>query len=35
MKTNAYACVCVELKKFINLIKEQQSKYPPTQSFMF
>ena len=25
----------MELKKFIDLVKEEQSKYPPTQSFMF
>ena len=30
-----HAFVCVELKKFIDLVKEEQSKYPSTESFMF
>ena len=32
---NADACLWVKLKKFIDVVEEEQSKYPLTQSFMF
>ena len=35
MKTNKILLFASSLKNFIDLVKEQKSKYPPTQGFMF